>query len=102
MVPPNFGITPQVDRASFRRARPTASVGRARSEVKVQESVRSRGASKSGRADALAHGSGGSIEEEEIMDKRRAQRRQRVANKVGNLSAATVDRTEAERVVGGD
>ena len=36
------------------------------------------------------------------MDKRRAQRRQQVANKVGNLAAATVGRTEAVRVVGGD
>jgi len=36
------------------------------------------------------------------MDKRRAQRRQRVANKVGNLAAAAVGRAEAARVVGGD
>ena len=36
------------------------------------------------------------------MDKRGAQRRQRVANKVGNLAAASVGRTEAARVVGGD
>ena len=36
------------------------------------------------------------------MDKPRAQRRQRVANKIGNLSTATGDRTPAARVVGGD
>ena len=36
------------------------------------------------------------------MDKRRAQRRQRVANKVGNLAAAAVGRAEAARVVGGE
>ena len=36
------------------------------------------------------------------MDKRPAQRRQRVANKGGNLAAAAKGRTEAVRVVGGD
>jgi hypothetical protein len=49
-----------------------------------------------------SHRSSGSIREEETMDKRRAQRRQRVANKVGDLSTAAVGRAEAARVVGGD
>jgi len=35
------------------------------------------------------------------MDKRRAQQRKRVAQKTGNLSA-TVGRTEATKVVGGN
>jgi len=52
------------------------------------ESTRKRevsAATGSGRADAFAHGSSGSIKGEET-----------------NLSAATVGRTEAARVVGGD
>jgi hypothetical protein len=36
------------------------------------------------------------------MDKRRAQRRQQVANKVGDLSTAALGRAGAAKVVGGD
>ena len=36
------------------------------------------------------------------MDKRQVQRQQRGTSKVGDLSTAAVDQTEAARVVGGD